>query len=720
LFKILRKEKITTDEYIAALDKCKQIAEKESNDFEDRIKKVKKILDENRNCLLEFITLSEQNADFCDKELVQNLSALSLKIDSELQNGMKHIEQSFLKKKKSLSFFTVTLFGRTKAGKSTIREALTNGDGSSIGKGDQRTTRDIKEYKWNRLRIIDTPGIAAYQGEEDVEVAESVIDESDVILFLVTNDSIQESEFSKLVELKTQNKPVVILLNVKVDIEQRVRLKRFLNSYDEIVSHRGQEGNIERIKELSKRYLGYDDIEIIPIHALSAYLSSCESDEEMKQALYNASRVHSVKMLMRQLVINQGIQKRTLTFRDDYIFYITSLESVFWEYYKKIKPRVRYIKGKQLQVDRWFQDFSVRGIQEIDRRVKEYFSILYAEVPNFIDDFAGNKSADAEWEKILDKLKIEEKCQTISYDIIDEVKRYLDEFSKQLNFELGNIDFENDLSDIGKLKKGVIGRVARWGAAGLGLGEGVLAIGIALNWWNPAGWIMGAIGAGGLLLGIFSMIFGDDSKRLEKEKLKAKKELIKNIEVREETVKKQLRKWFDKNILQQLRQQVQIELNAAILKMEEYTNIIQSGANSLADLSLKENKRLFSDIYRQTFNSSINDQVIAVAREQGKQLKVLVNGHNEVLASYHGRKRMEKVFGERIVYVEFTNDPIELFKRAIFPGKTDNVSMDFNSEKLTLNIQAGKDTIGSIIGKGGTNIKMASRLLGIRINVVEV
>lgn len=216
------------------------------------------------------------------------------------------------------------------------------------------------------------------------------------------------------------------------------------------------------------------------------------------------------------------------------------------------------------------------------------------------------------------------------------------------------------------------------------------------------------------------MIFGDDSKRLEKEKIKAKKELIKNIELREESIKKQLRKWFDKNILRQLRQQVQIELNASVLKMEEYTNIIQSGAYLLAEISSSENKRLFNDIYCQTFNSNISNQVIAVAREQGKQLKVLVNGHNEVLASNSRRKMLEKVFGERIIYVEFTNDPIELFKRAIFPGKTDNVSMEFNSENMTLNIQASKDVIGSIIGKGGTNIKMTSRLLDIRINVVEV
>ncbi|WP_201764279.1 GTPase [Halalkalibacterium ligniniphilum] len=72
--------------------------------------------------------------------------------------------------KENLSTLTVTLFGRTKAGKSTIRETLTNGDSESIGRGAQRTTRNIKEYYLKNLIIIDTLGISAYEGEEDVRI----------------------------------------------------------------------------------------------------------------------------------------------------------------------------------------------------------------------------------------------------------------------------------------------------------------------------------------------------------------------------------------------------------------------------------------------------------------------------------------------------------------------------------------------------------------------
>ena len=53
---------------------------------------------------------------------------------------INHIEE----KKQKLSNFSITLFGRTMAGKSTLMEILTNGDGKSIGLGAQRTTRDIR------------------------------------------------------------------------------------------------------------------------------------------------------------------------------------------------------------------------------------------------------------------------------------------------------------------------------------------------------------------------------------------------------------------------------------------------------------------------------------------------------------------------------------------------------------------------------------------------
>ena len=46
----------------------------------------------------------------------------------------------------NLKNFSIVVYGRTEAGKSTLMETLIHGDGSSIGRGGQRTTRDVREY----------------------------------------------------------------------------------------------------------------------------------------------------------------------------------------------------------------------------------------------------------------------------------------------------------------------------------------------------------------------------------------------------------------------------------------------------------------------------------------------------------------------------------------------------------------------------------------------
>ncbi|MEI0739031.1 GTPase [Paenibacillus sp. JTLBN-2024] len=226
MFRVVRRErnhqKVNYDEYVEALNECKEVAEKQAHYVSKKLSNLKNILRDSNENLNLFTDQAKAMEDLKDESLTSVLDNLNQTISENLSTGITNIENSIDRKKEHLSTFTVTLFGRTKAGKSTIREALTNGDGESIGKGAQRTTRDIKEYYWNNLRIIDTPGISAYEGEEDVRIAESIIDESDLILFLVTNDSIQETEFEKLIQLKSQNKPIIILLNVKVDIDDEI------------------------------------------------------------------------------------------------------------------------------------------------------------------------------------------------------------------------------------------------------------------------------------------------------------------------------------------------------------------------------------------------------------------------------------------------------------------------------------------------------------------
>lgn len=717
MFKVLRNNKnhkVSFDEYSLALEECKKEAEKQATYVSKRLKNLKNILSDSNENLNNFITQAKNLGEIKDDNLTFLLEDLNKTISTNLSNGITNIESSIAKKKEKLSTFTVALFGRTKAGKSTIREALTNGDGNTIGKGAQRTTRDIKEYYWNNLRIIDTPGISAYEGEEDVQIAESIIDETDLILFLVTNDSIQESEFEKLVQLRSQNKPIIILLNVKHDIENEVYRKIFLNGHKEIVSLKGQSGNVERIKEFSKKYLGSNNLEIVPIHALSAFKSTRVDDIELSKELYNASNINKVKYMLRRMIVNQGKQKRVLSFRDDFIYYLNSLENIYWNKYKEIKPRVRYVNSKYQEIKNWFFDFKSKGLETIDSGVSQIFTQLISEVDSFVDNHAGDKNAEEVWKRKVDSFSIPEKVNAIYTELFEEVKRHLNEFARQITFEANNLNFSNDIGEIGDLKKGIMGKVARWGSAALDV---AFLVSIT-NFWNPAGWVSAIMGIGGALFTALSWFWGNDSKRFDRKKSEIKNDMKKQINKMAKDTNKQLSDAFKKNVVNYLYQQINVELAQNVDLLYRYLEIIKESAINLREEEKSENANLFKLLYKMTFNKPFSNQMIRVAREQGIMSKVLTN-EDDILGNGKNRRILENILGERIIYIEFVNEPNILLKRALFPAKTDNVEFEINIPNIT--IKAGKETIRQIIGKKGRNIRLTNRLFDdINITVEEL
>ena len=107
---------------------------------------------------------------------------------ADIQQSVDNLRLTFTEDleilKEDLEKFSVTLFGRTMAGKSTLMEVLTEGDGSAIGMGAQRTTRDIRRYEWNGLAVTDVPGIGAFEGEEDTRLAFDAAKTADLIVLL--------------------------------------------------------------------------------------------------------------------------------------------------------------------------------------------------------------------------------------------------------------------------------------------------------------------------------------------------------------------------------------------------------------------------------------------------------------------------------------------------------------------------------------------------------
>ena len=256
-----------------------------------------------------------------------NFPCYSPEATSLLEGQLSDIEQAFLNLsfefqddlenlRSNMSRFSITLFGRTMAGKSTLMEILTEGNGETIGKGAQRTTRDIRKYAWNELEITDVPGIGAFEGEDDEQIAFEAAKTADLILFLITDDAPQATEadcFSRIIDL---GKPIICVMNVKVSVTEGKSIKLAKRDIQ-------KRFDMERLGVIRNQFLKYADqfgqtwshVPFIYVHLKSAYLAQHESDPELAELYYQMSRIDFLKNRIVHLVKTRGMFFRIKTFR---------------------------------------------------------------------------------------------------------------------------------------------------------------------------------------------------------------------------------------------------------------------------------------------------------------------------------------------------------------------------------------------------------------------
>lgn len=118
------KKRVSEAEFRAALEQCSKTARKAYERTVEYAKQAENILQQLNNNLSETTSqlLNNKNAERFEFARVLRDIVIEVKYFSE--DGIKDLFSSLEIKKKHLENFTIALFGRTKAGKSTIREAL--------------------------------------------------------------------------------------------------------------------------------------------------------------------------------------------------------------------------------------------------------------------------------------------------------------------------------------------------------------------------------------------------------------------------------------------------------------------------------------------------------------------------------------------------------------------------------------------------------------------
>lgn len=133
-------------------------------------------------------------------------------------------------------------------------------------------------------------------------------------------------------------------------------------------------------------------------------------------------------------------------------------------------------------------------------------------------------------------------------------------------------------------------------------------------------------------------------------------------------------------------------------------------------------ERLFENEIPEVFDGII--ELKRIAREPGDRSKVAVISHDErvdPVGACVGMKGIRihavvrELQNENIDVINYTDDNIEFIKRALQPAKVLKVEMSEDLKRASVLVPA--DEVSKAIGKGGVNIRLASKLANCEIDV---
>jgi tRNA U34 5-carboxymethylaminomethyl modifying GTPase MnmE/TrmE len=487
-------------------------------------------------------------------QFTETLKQIQFDVKNISEDSLEYLVISLDKKREHLKDFTVALFGRTKAGKSTLRETLTRGNGSTIGKGSQRTTRDVTEYSWQGLRLLDTPGIEAYKGEDDTEKANEIIDQSDIILYLTSDDSVQPGEFKAMAQLQQINKYFAVILNVKYDISNKLEdLKMVLDNPEIIFDEDRLSQHKNHIHSQIQEDLHLDNVDIVPIHAQSGFLSTQAEYQEYSSQLWQLSKIEELYSLIAYQIYTNGQDLRLSTFADSLEYFIKSIDQKLAAAKSQLSVQLNFLERKQREIEKIFAEIEKEGDIKIKDKCDSLYDLIENQIGSFVDKYSDMdiNGRQREWKKIVNEKNIEETMKSCIEAIFSDLGEKLQEFEQEYEYDLKNIqiDMAMNFSNITKDDTGkFIKRV------GVGIGAVGAALFVVANWWNPGGWVVGA-GIVATVASIGMSVAGDgekadDDKNYKKDIAKEKDSLKKQVKQKREITIKAYQDSFFKNIIE--------------------------------------------------------------------------------------------------------------------------------------------------------------------------
>ncbi|MBQ9487383.1 MAG: 50S ribosome-binding GTPase, partial [Selenomonadaceae bacterium] len=371
--------------------KCRQAAEEGYKLARDNYAEIQNTLSKAKS------RVASANAEQSKVSRIQNTELIKAQ-EKELGNLEKSIGsigtdlENLRKRQKD---FSIVVYGRTMAGKSTLMEILTHGNGRSIGKGSQRTTRDVRDYYWNGLKITDVPGICAFEGAEDEKLAMDAAKSADLILFLLTSDAPQADEATCLAQLKKLGKPVLGLINVKMSFNINDDLD--IEDLQDLMSNTS---NVDAILKQFKKFAAghnqdWSGIKFVATHLLAAYQAHpCRGNNSQ---VYEASKFAQVEKFILEKIKNDGRFLRIKTFVDSVAVPMNNIILKIYEQSGQSLLESDIWYDKHVQLNEWRKDFLSRSRKKLVALYDELSNILHKEIYRFSESHYEDENVNENW-----------------------------------------------------------------------------------------------------------------------------------------------------------------------------------------------------------------------------------------------------------------------------------------------------------------------------------
>ena len=160
-------------------------------------------------------------------------------------------------------------------------------------------------------------------------------------------------------------------------------------------------------------------------------------------------------------------------------------------------------------------------------------------------------------------------------------------------------------------------------------------------------------------------------------------------------------------------------IRAVVIEVKRYNSNPSIIISRTSNMFLE---RLFENEIPEVFDGIID--LVRIAREPGDRSKVAVESHDErvdPVGACVGMKGIRihavvrELQNENIDVINYTDDKYEFIKRALQPANVLNVELSDDNSHAKVLVQA--DEVSKAIGRGGVNIRLASKLTDAEIDV---